>query len=248
MIKTLLLCCMCLLPYAGIDDINSTEGLIHAMHQKYKGKWFDQFTFIQETVRYNEDGTERDKAVWYEAIDYPNNFRIDFGEPKEGNAVLFSQDSAYRFREGQFQNARFEPQEFLLMKGGLYHYDVSVVMERLQEYGYDTKRFRKDVHNERPVFVVGADQDDLKSKQFWFDQEHLYMVRRIYQTGNGRTLDVQYSGHKRYNGGWVEHEVRFYVDGKYRQLEIYKSIDADPGLDARIFDPQWFGKAHWKKD
>lgn len=229
------------------QKIKETEALIEAMHQKYQGKWFNAFTFVQETIQYEEDGSERDRKIWYEAIQYPKNFRIDYGPIEEGNASLFRNDSMYRFKNGVLEQAVVNPQQFLLMKGGLYHFEVAEVIKMLKDYGYDTEVFRKDRFQGKKVYVLGAKEGDLSAPQFWIDAKHFYLVRRIRSLNNGKVLDVHYGEHLKSNGGWVEQTVKFYLDGRYLQLENYKEIDTSPNLDAGVFDPAKFGAIHWKK-
>jgi len=228
------------------NEINNTSELLEAMHKKYKGKWFDQFTFVQETIKYDSTGNETEKSIWYEAIDYPKKFRIDYGPLSAGNAVIFDKDSVWVFKENNFVRQAYSPREFLLMKGGLYHLTVDETIKQLETYGYDCNIFRKDILNGNHVYVIGAEKGDLKPKQFWIDAEYYYMVRRI--STQKKTLDVIYSDHIFSNGGWVEQVVEFWVDGVYVQKEYYKDINTNPKLSKSIFDPQMFGKAHWFKE
>lgn len=235
--------------FSGFSQkIKDAEGLIKAMQQKYQGKWFDGFTFVQETIRFEEDGSEKNRRIWYEAIQYPDNFRIDYGEVKEGNASLFRNDSMYRFNNGVLERAEINPQQFLLMKGGLYHFTVPEVMTRLVNYGYDVKQFRQTHFRGKKVYVLGAAEGDMESPQFWLDAKRFYLVRRISSLRNGKILDVHYDDHLKSNGGWVEQTVKFYLDDQYIQLEHYKDIDTAPQLDPGVFDPRQFGKLHWYKN
>jgi hypothetical protein len=224
--------------------INSTD-LLSAMNKKYKGKWFDQFTFVQETHKIDENGREEEKSIWHEAIDYPKNFRIDYGSLSEGNSNVYANDSAWVFRANALKNVEYAPKEFLLMKGGLYHLTVKETINQLTNYGYDCSKFRTDELNDRKVFVIGAEKGDLTSKQFWLDAEHFYMVRRI-NTQKTKVVDVIYSNHISSNGGWVEQEVKFWVDEKYYQIEYYKQINTKPNLGAAVFNPNLYGEQeHW---
>lgn len=227
--------------------VKNTSDLLSAMNKKYKGKWFDQFTFVQETYQIDKNGKEKDLSIWHEAIDYPKNFRIDYGALSEGNTNIYAKDSVWAFRENELKKIKHAPKEFLLMKGGLYHLSVKETIEQLTNYGYDCSKFRRDVLNDRKVFVIGADKGDLKSKQFWLDAEHYYMVRRINTQGE-KVIDVIYSNHISSNGGWVEQKVQFWVDKEYVQIEYYKEIDTNPNLDAAVFNPDLYGKrTHWSK-
>lgn len=231
--------------YGIAQKIQNVEALIEAMHKKYQGKWFDGFTFLQETIRFAEDGSEKDRRIWYEAIQYPNNFRIDYGALEEGNSALFRNDSMYRFRNNVLERAEVNPQQFLLMKGGLYHFPVHEVAQKLSDYGYDINKFRTTRFRGKKVYVLGAVEGDLKSPQFWLDAKRFYLVRRISTLSNGKVLDVHYDDHLKSNGGWVEQTVKFYLDGRYVQLENYKEIDTAPKLNPGVFDPRQFGQVHW---
>lgn len=225
-------------------QITSTAQLLDAMQVKHRGDWFETFTFEQQTIRYNENGAVRDTAIWNEAIHYPGRFRIDYEE--EGRFVIFRNDSAYRFTNFQQQSVRYEPQEFLLFKGGMYFMPAYEVISKLKEYGYNIDVFREDRFNGQRVYVIGAEKGDLKTKQFWVNADHFYTVRRISQVGQGRTLDVQYSDHSKQAGGWVEQTVTFYVDGRLIQLEKYLDIEVDIPLNTAVFDPRKPIRNWWK--
>lgn len=118
----------------------------------------------------------------------------------------------------------------------------------LQDYGYNTAIFRKDSWKSRPVYVLGAEKGDERSQQFWIDAEHFYLVRRISTTQRDQVLDVHYEDHIAGGGGWVEQTVKFYLDGRYIQLEYYQQIDTSPDLPESLFDPAAFGEEHWYKN
>ncbi len=226
-------------------QITSTAQLMDAMQVKYRGKWFKEYTFAQQTIRYNQEGAVRDTAIWNEAVSYPDHFRIDFGQP--GRFIIFKNDSSWFFQNGELSRHRYEPQEFLLFKGGMYFISRADIMDKLSAYGYDTSVFREDRLNGRKAYVVGAKEGDLTTKQFWIDADHFYTVRRISQLNNGGSLDVQYSNHKRVKGGWVEQVVTFYRDGRLIQIENYLDINASGKLDPETFNTKkpsadWFEK------
>lgn len=215
-------------------QITSTAQLVDAMQVRYRANWFKEYTFTQQTIRYQEQGAVRDTAIWHEAVSYPDHFRIDFEE--EGRFVIFRNDSSWRFQDFSLQGRRYEPQEFLLFKGGMYFMPAADILVKLKAYGYDTTIFREDRLNGRKAYVVGAKKGDLTTKQFWIDVDHFYTLRRISQVSNGRTLDVQYTDHKAVSGGWVEQKVIFYLEGRLLQTEHYLNINASGSLDTAIFD------------
>ena len=224
-------------------QISFTEQLLDAMQNRYRGKWFQEFAFKQQTIRYDQEGAARDTAMWYEAVSYPDNFRID--QNPNGRFVIFRNDSSYRFDNYEFQRSAFEPQEFLLFKGGLYFRPINSVLNQLENYGYNTSIFREDMFNGRRSYVIGAEKGDLKTKQFWIDAENFYTVRRISGISRDRTLDLQYSEHEEFNGGWVERTVIILVDGRKVQMEYYLEVDAETPIPKDVFNPKnpsrdWF--------
>lgn len=75
----------------------------------------EEFTFTQETIRFNLDGSPADTSLWYEAMQFPSNFRIDFAHPDSGSAVIYTQDTSYFFARGNLAGSRPEIQEFMVI-------------------------------------------------------------------------------------------------------------------------------------
>lgn len=221
------------------------ESLIDAAHKRYKGKAAKNVTFVQYNTHYQAD-TVSGKTTWYEAIEYPTKFRIDFGEIKEGNAVIFAYDSVYNFKNGQ--NTRKAPlkNNLILLAGGMNSMEKDKIMSELKSAGYDLSKFREDTYNEKPVYVVGAAQNDFTSSQFWIDKKNLYLVRTFEKMPNGDVREARFSKHTKAGKGWIETNVLFLVNGKKMQLEEYKDIKANVILDSKLFDAAYFGKVHWK--
>ncbi len=48
-------------------------------------------------------------------------------------------------------------------------------------------------------------------------------------------------------GGWMAPEVIFKVDGQIRTTEEYSEMRANPPLDGRLFDPQYWTSVHWRE-
>jgi outer membrane lipoprotein-sorting protein len=226
-------------------QITSTDQLLDAMQTKHRGAWFKNFTFAQQTIRFKQDGSVRDTAVWNEAVQYPDFFRIDYNE--NGRFIIFRNDSSFRFENFEFQRSGVEPQEFLLFKGGLYFQPASSILQKLKKYGYDTSIFREDYLNGKRAYVVGAQKGDLSAKQFWVDADNFYTLRRVSKLSGERVLDVQYRDHVKIEGGWVEQAVLFYLDGRKIQIENYFDIKIHNTLNENIFDPNDPDKYWYKK-
>ncbi len=225
--------------------ITSFETLVEAMHKRYMGKAAKTVTFVQYNTHYQAD-TVSGKSTWYEAIAYPTNFRIDFGEIKEGNAVIFARDSIFNFKNGQ--NTRKQPfkNNLILLAGGMNFMAKDKIMAELKSAGYDLSKFRTDTHNGKPAYVIGAAEGDFTSSQFWIDKKNLHLVRTLEKMPNGDIREARFSKHIKSGKGWIETDVLFLVNGKKTQLEEYKEIKPNAILDSRLFDAAHFGKVHWK--
>lgn len=222
------------------------EDLIKKMHSKYFGRWYRTFTFVQTTEIYRNDSLIR-TATWYEAAHFPYRFRIDLGDPKDGNAVIYLEDSTYRFQEHNLKTVTAGTNPFTFLLGGMYAVPLDSALSRFKHQGYDLSKMYSTTLDGRKVFVVGATSAaDSLSNQFWVDSEHYYIVRTI-DSDNGTRFDAKTSGHVQLNNGWSETRVVIYVNGKLRQIEKYADLRADVSLDDRLFDPKHFGEWHWFK-
>jgi hypothetical protein len=227
-------------------QLTTTEQLVKAMQERYKGKWPRTVTFTQYNTHYVAD-TINKTSVWYEAIQYPDKFRIDFGKLSEGNAVIFARDSAYQFKDGQLKSSKQQVNNLLLLTGGIFFMSSEDAINRLKEAGYNLSIFREDTWEGEPAYVIGAPEGDSQSSQLWVSKTNFYLLRTITQSPDGHVQEGQFRKHVRMGKGWIETEVLFLKDGQRQQLEAYKDIKANPELAAELFKPEQFGKVHWKK-
>src|ERR1700758_3214181 len=77
------------------------EVLLKAMHEKYAGNYCQTIQFEQKTFRYDTNGALKDTSRWFEWINYPDKFRIDFGKKFGGNYVIFKNDSSFNYRNNK---------------------------------------------------------------------------------------------------------------------------------------------------
>src|SRR5882672_10815870 len=90
---------------ARAQEIRSGEELLRAMHERYKGNWYDTLTFVQKSTTHNPDGTSKIET-WYEAAMLPGKLRIDFGNVADGNGVVFADGQVTSFKGGQVASTR----------------------------------------------------------------------------------------------------------------------------------------------
>lgn len=229
------------------QGINDTRALITQMHARNATNWVKSFTFVQSTYRYQPNNTI-DTVLWYETVTYPDKFRIDFGDPSLGNAVIYRQDSAYQFENFKLVGARKEVNDLLLLTGAEQVYTVDTTLARLERAGVKTKLFRRDTFMEKPCYVIGERKiDDPKSKEIWIEQNRMVIARQLETAGNGKSLEIQFDEYTKVQDSWIEQWVTINFDGHIVQTERYNDIIARTELPSGIFDPNQFGKVHWHK-
>jgi outer membrane lipoprotein-sorting protein len=247
----LLLCALLttMMPPTNVSagEVKRAEDLIRAMHDRYSKSWYKTLTFVQKTTNYEKDGTSKSE-IWYEAASLPGRLRIDFDPVKDGNGILFANDTLYSFKSGKLDKSQPLIHPLMVLGFDVYAMPVAETVAKLKQLKFDLSLMHEDTWQGRPVYVVGAKQGDLRSNQFWIDKEHLYFVRMIKPTGKDGALtqEIQFNKYERAGGGWVAPEVVFLIDGQRVTLEEYTEIRADVKLDSKLFDPQQWTTTHWR--
>lgn len=228
--------------------IETTEDLLRAMQKKYAKSWYKNVTFVQKTTEYNPDGTSK-TSIWYEALAMPGRLRIDFTPVRDGNGILFANDTIYSFKDGKLEKSQPFMHPLLILGFDVYAAPVQETMAKLTKLKFDLSIIREDTWQGKPVYVVGARAGDLHSAQFWIDKERLYFVRMLKPGGRDgkQTQETQFNQYQKVKGGgWIAVEVVFMVDGKRAVLEEYSEIRGNVALDEKLFDPQYWTTAHWR--
>jgi hypothetical protein len=238
-----------LLPFIALhvlsaQSIRTSEQLISAMHDRYAKKWYKTLTFVQTTTQYRADSTS---ATWYEAFSFPGVMRIDIDSMGAGGMLMVN-DSLYVFRDGKLSTTHYFVHSLLLLGFDVYFLPPQETITRLRGLHFDLSVFHEDTLQGRPVFVVGARKGDVHTRQFWIDKERLYFVRLFEPAGAGgtQTRETQFNKYIRLANGWIAPEVIFKVDNKVLMIEEYHDLRANPRLDPKLFDPQYWKTARWK--
>jgi hypothetical protein len=235
-------------PATRAAKIKTTDDLIQAMQRKYGKSWYRTATFVQKTTDYDKDGNQK-ISTWYEALSVPGSLRIDFTPIKDGNGILFTERKIFSFKDGKQESTRAFVHPLMILGFDIYKLPAAEVIKTLKDLKFDVSVLREDQWQGRPVYVVGAKQGDLHSPQFWIDQKNLYFVRMLRPAGKdgAQTQETQFNKYQRLGGGWMAPEVIFKVDGQVRTTEEYSEMRANPALDARLFDPQYWTSVHWRE-
>lgn len=225
------------LPKTGLD-------LLKLQHERHAANWWKTLTFSQKTAFFKND-TLTKTETWYEAIQLPDLFRIDFGEPNGSRAAIWRSDSLFVIKEKKLASVRADDNDLLFLLGGLYSVSADSAAVRLQKYGYDLSApVRSTTFKSRLCFILG----DIKKggNEIWLDQKRLLPLRILTQT-KGTNDEIWLENQVRLSRGWTEGKVTFFQDGHKIQEETYNEISADRHLDEAIFDARRYGLVHWMK-
>ena len=220
--------------FTRTGKIKSGEALLRKMYKTYKGKWYKEFTFTQTAENYRNDSLIK-TATWYEAIVFPDNFRISFGEIKDGNAMIQKGDSTFNFRKGKLFRRSLKGEDLTFLLGGMYFIPFENVISRMVKEGYDVNKF----YEGNDAYVLGASSADEKISQLWIDKKKLVVIRFIKYDKDGKQEGI-FGDHIRQGKAWTETSCVFYVNDKLVQKETYKDCKISTGVEMAIFDPYNF--------
>lgn len=197
--------------------------VVALMHKKYYLGPCKCYTFSQKNSHYRNDSLIR-HSEWHEAIEYPDKFRINFGDKAEGSFIVFKHDSAFTYKKNTLHRARPDTNNLLLLIGGMYYRKLDDVLHRLKKKDYKLNVLSTQMWNGREVYVIGAKQNDLKSNQLWVDKRMLITLRIIEKLGTGDLMDMRFEAHEPVCKGFIETKVSFRRNGKLEQVEEYYNI------------------------
>lgn len=197
--------------------------LLKTMHEKYYHKPCKSYTFSQKNTHYRNDSMIK-HSEWHEAIEFPDKFRINFGDKSEGNFVLLNRDSVYKYKAGSQVNRRADSSSILLLIGGMYYRELEDVLGRLKNKGYDLHTLSEQDWNGSPALVIGALHNDLVSNQIWVDKKTLCVLRVIETINVIDIMDMRFEAHQKWCGGFVETKVSFRRNGHLEQVEEYYDL------------------------
>ncbi|HVI11212.1 MAG TPA: hypothetical protein VND65_23240 [Candidatus Binatia bacterium] len=233
---------------SSAQDIRSGEDLLRAMHDRYTKTWYDTVTFTQKSTTYNPDGTTK-VETWYEALWAPGRLRIDIGAPAESNGPLLIDGKLTVFKAGKQTGERPYVNMLLVLGFDVYKQAPETTAQVARSEGYDLSKIHEDTWEGQPVYVVGAEKGDLKTKQFWVEKDRLLFVR-IFEVGRQdptKIQDVRFEDYREVKGGWLSEKVAVINEGKQVFGEEYSDIQINPKLNPAVFDPAQYGTVRWEK-
>jgi len=201
----------------------SGEEYLKVLHEKFYLAPCKIYSFSQKNTHYRNDSAIR-TSVWHEAIEFPDKFRIHFGEPSKGNYVLFRNDSVYNYKQDKLFKTRADSNTLLLILGGMFYRKFEDVLLRIKNAGYLTTVLSKQQWNKKETIVIGANEGDIISNQIWFDANTLKVLRIIEKLNATETMDIRFESYQNWCQGHVETKVAFYRNGKLEQVEEYYDL------------------------
>ena len=224
---------------AGAPTVKFENGkdVIDFMYQKYRQAPCKLYTFSQKNTHYRNDSIIG-HSEWHEYIEFPDKFRIDFGEKTVGNFVIFKNDSSYSYRKNELKKTKYDTNILLLMLGGMYYREPTDVDERLKNEGYNTNLLSQQKCNKQTVYVIGALEGDTLSNQIWVSKKNWRVVRIIEKMAEKSTMDMTFDAFQKNCNGYTETKVTFKRNGKVEQVEEYFDIKALDTFPTEVFSPK----------
>lgn len=233
---------------ANAQDIRSGDALLRAMHDRYQSSWYQTVTFTQKSTTYKPDGTNS-AETWYEAASVPGKLRIDIGPPADGKGYVLVDGDVSIIKDNKVAGTRHSVNMLMVLGFDVNRQDPETTIKVVKGEGYDLSKLHEDTWEGKPAYVVGADQGDLKSKQFWVAKDTLLFVRVIEpaQGEPGKLDDIRFTNYRPLARAWIAAGVEVWSEGKKVFSEDYTDIQANVKLAPGVFDPQQFAATHWEK-
>jgi len=224
------------------------EDVLRAMHDRYAKTWYTNLTFTQKSTTYNPDGTTK-VETWNEAVVLPAKLRIDIGPPQNNDGYLMVDGTLTILNAGKEAGTRPLVNMLLVLGFDVYGQSADKTTEVVRAEGYDLKKVHEETWEGHSVYVVGAEECDLKSKQFWVDKDRLLFMKLYEPTQEDpkKFQEIRFEDYRELSGGWVAARVEVYADDKKVFSEDYSDIQTNVKLHPGTFDPKQFASTHWEK-
>jgi len=230
------------------QNMQSGQDVLRAMHDRYAKSWYHNLTFTQKSTTYNADGTTK-VETWYEALELPAKLRIDIGDPSKGDGYLMVDGTLTIVKDGKEGATRPRVNMLLVLGFDVYGQAPETTAKVVGGEGYDLKKVHEEVWDGEPVYVVGAEKGDLKSKQFWVAKKRLLFVRLFEptQADPKKFQEIRFEDYRPMAGGWVAARVEVFADDRKVFSEDYSDIQSNVKLAPGTFDAKQFDSTHWEK-
>jgi hypothetical protein len=219
------------------QEIRDGSALLTAMHDRYKGTWYESVVFKENAITINPDGTTKTE-VWDEVLVMPGKLRINIGPSADANGLIFADNSITRFRNGKNLGTQHFVHMLLVLGFDVYRQSPAATTDLVKADGFDLSQIHEEKWDGEDCYVVGAANGDLKSKQFWIEKKRLLFVRLIVpdEKDPAKFHESRFKGYQQLAGAWISTRVEFDTGGKNVFNEDYFDIKANTKVDPALFD------------
>lgn len=231
---------MLILTCAASAQPVSGSDVVRKMYEMYKGRWYTDLTFRQQSIFYKDGKLDREET-WYEAIKMPKGLVIKFVSKDSGNGILFSADTQYVFRANALVQKTKRVHELLVLGFEAYFIDPAETARKLKESGFSMDICTVEEGPGGRQYVVG----DTATGQFWITADTYLFTKLRRKDPRGNTIEVQFNKYEKLGGGWIAPEVVMLRNGQLVMKELYSDYSIKQKLPKSIFDPLQFHSAIW---
>ncbi len=224
-----------LLLCAGLAGQTPHDGgaLLRAMHDRYQNDWYRTVSFTQKSTTIHPDGTTSSET-WYEVAKLPGTLAIHIGDPRDGNGEILTDGQLKIYKARKVTSARPFVHMLLLLGFDVYRQPAATTIAETKGQGFDLSKIHTDTWEGEPVYVIGADRGDLRTKQFWISQSRLLFVRLIQPSRDGsHSTDTRFEDYRKLKPGWIAARCDFFTDGKETFREEYGDIRVNPNVGSK---------------
>jgi len=215
------------------------HAVLTAMNERYIGKWYMTMAFTQNVTIITSTGRQT-RQVWNQYLTLPGRQRIDYLPLASKGGVLYADGMQYAFANGKVRDARpgWSPQ--LVLTGDVYTQMVDTTVRQLDSLGFNLAVARKAQWEGREVWVVGAEEGDSTSSQFWVDTDSLLVRRILVRDAEGErpsVTETRFLAYRNVGGVPVSHSARAYRDGRLYFRGEATNVSVGERLPVELFEP-----------
>lgn len=225
------------------SKVENGQDVIRLMKEKYNNTYLENFTFSQHVKEYENDSVTL-KTIWHEAYSYPGNLIIKMDSFNSGSGYVFNQDTLYVLNNNHVDFKMENINDLVVLGFDVYPDPIEKTVKRLTKQGYDFSKVFETTVNNRPVYCVGASNENENTNRFYIDKENLYFIKYIKNTDHGIS-EVEFTDYEKVGDQLLATKVIFLNNGNLVMTEEYYDIKLPESIDSKIFDPNYFEEAIW---
>jgi hypothetical protein len=205
------------------------------MRRAHPSRELRRLAFTVRAMQYLNDSTEM-RARAYVAL--PGKMRVDNLPRSTRTGTVRDRQRLAIFRSGQRVSTVNRVDLRALLAYDLFAQGIDTTIMWLDSARVRFALVRRDRFAGRPVWVVGADEDDMISAQFWVDAERWRVVRVIQREPRSPNIisDVRYTEYTELLDVPVPTRVEVWREGRLVEQQAISEFAVNPSLPRSTFD------------